>query len=129
MQGYLLDTHTFLWLAADDQRLSQHARGVFLRPASTLYFSIASMWEMAIKASRKKLVLPTSVAAFVSRQMVTNGIRELPVETRHACEVETLPWHHTDPFDRLLAAQAFAETLVLLSADTIFDAYGVMREW
>lgn len=129
MKGYLLDTHTFLWLAADDPRLSQHVREVFLKASSVLYFSAASMWEMAIKASRKKLSLPTSVAAFASRQMVANGIHELPIEKRHACDVETLPWRHTDPFDRLLAAQALSETLVLLSADGIFDDYGVLREW
>ena len=125
---YLIDTHAFLWFAADDPQLSRRARAVFADPAQECFLSAASVWEMAIKASLGKLVLDTSLEQLV-RGGVARGVRLLDVTAAHAYHVERLPFHHRDPFDRLLVAQAAHEGLHVITADAQFDAYPVKRVW
>lgn len=125
----LIDTHAFLWFVAGDRRLSSRARRRIEDPANDKLLSVASVWEIAIKASLKKLTLSVSIDVLVKEGAVDNGIALLDIRADHAAAVTHLPWHHRDPFDRLLAAQASAERLTLVSADTAFDAYGAVRVW
>jgi len=125
----LLDTHAFLWAIADDPRMSQSARAAFLDPANALYFSMASAWEIAIKKSLGKLKLSGRWQLWLAREMTRNGIAWLPIEFRHCARVTSLRFHHRDPFDRLIVAQALLERHAILSADAIFDRYGIRRIW
>jgi PIN domain nuclease of toxin-antitoxin system len=125
----LLDTHTFLWWVADAPELSARARGAVGAPDNECFLSAASCWEMAIKASNGKLELDGTVERFVPHHLSVNGFRELPVEIRHAARVSRLPFHHHDPFDRLLVSQALEEDLSIVSADPIFRRYGLKRIW
>lgn len=125
----LLDTHTFLWFVGGDTRLSQAARAAIEDPANTGLLSVASAWEMAIKVSLGKLSLTMPVERFIVEHGEGNGIELLGITLAHVGAVETLPFHHRDPFDRLLIAQARVEGLTVIGADTTFDAYGVKRVW
>ena len=125
----LLDTHAFLWLLAGDKRAPARARRMFEDPANTVTLSLASMWEMSIKVSLGKLEVPGPLQTFLAEQLAENGIQTLDIAFRHVCAVETLPFHHRDPFDRLLAAQCLEDGLPILSADPIFERYGVKRIW
>jgi PIN domain nuclease of toxin-antitoxin system len=84
---------------------------------------------MAIKVSLGKLELPSPVGRFLQEQLAVNRILELPIELRHTARASTLPFHHRDPFDRLLAAQALEEGLSIVSADPVFRRYGTKRVW
>jgi PIN domain nuclease of toxin-antitoxin system len=123
----LLDTQAFLWWVADDPRLSRRAARAIA--ATECLLSVASCWEMAIKASLGKLTLPGALDRFVQEQLEVNGFNLLAISLEHASVVAGLPFHHRDPFDRLLAAQALAEDLSLVSADPVFRRYGVTRVW
>jgi PIN domain nuclease of toxin-antitoxin system len=125
----LLDTHTLLWWLADDPLLSIPARKSIANPRHDCYVSIASCWELAIKASLGKLRLANPVERFIPRELAANNFQLLPIEFRHVARVESMEFHHRDPFDRLLAAQALVEKMTLVSADEMFDAYGVKRLW
>lgn len=127
--AYLLDTHTFLWMATEPDRLGAAARARIEDVESRLLLSVASVWEMAIKKSLGKLELPSSVEEFVDDQLAATDTRLLEVGTAHAGRVEFLAWHHRDPFDRLLVAQALHEGLPVLGLDADFDRYGVERIW
>ena len=124
----LLDTHAFLWGIADDPRLSQPARRA-IADATERFLSLASCWEIAIKVSRGRLTLPKAIERFVPEQLGLNEFQILPVDLDDVARVATLPLHHRDPFDRLLAAQALSEELTLVSADPVFRKYGVKRVW
>jgi PIN domain nuclease of toxin-antitoxin system len=126
---YLLDAQAFLYVVADDPRLPGRARAFFVDPDNEPRLSVVSAWEIAIKASIKKLALPDRAGAWLSEQLATNQVGLLPIELDHIGRVADLPFHHKDPFDRLLAAQALSEKLPLLSGDIAFDAYGVERIW
>ena len=125
----LLDTHAFLWWVDDAATLSRKARSAIADPDNECFFSLVSSWEMAIKVSLGKLRLPTTIERFVPDQLAANGFREQQIHFRHIARVGTLPFHHRDPFDRLLAAQAMAEELAIVSADPVFRKYGVSRIW
>lgn len=126
---FLLDTHTFLFMAMSPERLGAEARRCIENPQSALLLSFSSIWEIAIKVSLRKLDLQGSVASFLDEQLAATRTTLLPIELRHATRVEALPWHHRDPFDRLLVAQALCEQLPLLSRDPLLDSYGVVRVW
>ncbi|MCS6909121.1 MAG: type II toxin-antitoxin system VapC family toxin [Anaerolineales bacterium] len=129
----LLDTHTFLhtflWFVGGDARLSLLARQLIEDVAQQPLLSIASLWKMAIKISLGKLTLNPSFSDFIPRQLQLNGIQLLGIEFRHTALVATLPFHHRDPFDRMLIAQALSESIPILSQDPTFDAYGITRHW
>lgn len=126
---YLLDTHTFLWAAAGSPELSDRARRILTDPKPELFLSVASAWEMAIKVSLGKLILARPLAAMLSEGLRGQGIHLLAVHLDHVLAVARLPFHHRDPFDRLIIAQAVAEELVVVGRDEVFDRYGVRREW
>jgi len=123
----LLDTQAFLWWVADDRRLSRRARTAIAATPSVL--SVASCWEMAIKASLGKLTLPHPVDRFVQQQLEVNGFTLLPLSLEAAAAVADMPFHHRDPFDRVLAAQARLGRLPIVSSDPMFAKYGVRRIW
>lgn len=127
----LLDTHTFLWsvIASFGPGLPPATRELLVDPANTLYLSTASVWEMAIKVSTGKLQLPQSVRQIVNLEISRGDVRLLNIQLNHLALIETLPFHHKDPFDRLLIAQAQAENLTIVSVDAAFDPYGVNRLW
>ena len=124
----LLDTHTFLWFIDDNQRLSSNAKSL-LESDNELLLSTASLWEIAIKLSIGKLSLPQPFEPFVRQQLSINAIGILQIETAHLHVVSTLPFHHRDPFDRLLVAQAIVEQVPIVSADVEFDGYSIGRLW
>ncbi len=125
----LLDTHVLLWFLADDPQLLVGAKQRIEDGANKKFVSIASCWEIAIKTGLKKLDLGESYATFLLRELATNQFELLEIRLSHATFVETFPFHHKDPFDRLLAAQALLENIPLVSRDAIFDDYGVSRIW
>lgn len=119
----LLDTHLILWAAGDPDRLSEDARQLLLDPATELYFSAASLWEVTIKRSLGRSDFEIDPRR-LWRMLPANGYRELPVTGEHAITVEMLPLLHKDPFDRLLLAQAQVEGLTLLTVDRQLAEYG-----
>ena len=125
----IVDTHAFLWWIADDPALSRRARAALADAGNECLLSVASAWEIAIKVSLGKLELPGDVRRFLPEQIAANGFGVLPVEIAHATRLAALPFHHRDPFDRLLAAQALEEGVAIVSADPVFRSYGVKRVW
>ena len=125
----LIDSHSFLWFVWMDAKLSTVAHALMADPNTKHYFSPASFWEMAIKVSLKKLDLGESFAVFVPREASKLNLAILPIEMRHASVLTTLPYHHKDPFDRMLIAQASAEAMPIVSADLVFDLYPITRLW
>lgn len=125
----LLDTHVFLWWIGDDPALSRRARAAIADPGNECLLSTASAWEMAIKVSLDKLDLDGNLERFLPEQMAANGFGMLPIDLRHVSRVARLPFHHRDPFDRLIVAQALVEDLSVVTADRVFAKYGVRRTW
>ncbi len=122
MSDLLLDTQVFLWMNAEPEKLG-HARERLLDPAGNLFLSAASSWEIAIKYSLGKLVLPEVPARYVPSRMRLTGVDRMPLEHAHVLQVASLPHHHRDPFDRALIAQAMIEGLMLVTADPVFRLY------
>lgn len=129
MTNLLLDTHAMLWFLWDDQKLSSRAKELIEDGDNRKLVSIASCWEIAIKVGLGKLDLGEAARSFLTREIAKNNFELLPISFDHATMVEGLALHHRDPFDRLLIAQATMESLSLVSADSIFDQYGVLRLW
>ncbi len=125
----LLDTHTFLWFIAGNPNLSSNARSLIEDVTNDKFVSPASLWEIAIKFSLGRLPLSAPFDVLIPEQMSINGFELLPMEIEHIAAVATLPHHHRDPFDRLLAAQSLVEQMPVVGIDTAFDAYGVNRLW
>ena len=125
----LLDTHTLLWLSLDDPQLSDTARELIADLDNELLLSPASYWEIAIKISLGKYELTEPLAEYVARETNNNDISILPISPAHSQIVSNLPFHHKDPFDRMLIAQSLADGLTILSKDDQFAAYGVAHVW
>jgi PIN domain nuclease of toxin-antitoxin system len=125
----LLDTHAFLWFLLQDSRLSKAAEIVISDPANDIEISPASYWEIAIKIAIDKYSLPMPYQEFIESQLAANDFRVLHIAPKHTAQLINMPFHHRDPFDRLLAAQALTENLPIVSADAKLDAYGVNRLW
>ncbi|WP_437971122.1 type II toxin-antitoxin system VapC family toxin [Sorangium sp. So ce260] len=123
----LVDTHVFLWFLANDPQLSPAAKSSLEEPSNELVMSVASPWEIAIKVSLGKLSIPGDTGAFLEHHMAVNDIELLDIRLRHVARVSDLPFHHRDPFDRLIIAQALVEDIPILSQDVVFDAYGIKR--
>ena len=126
---YLLDTHTLLWIVTNDPRLSKKAKNAYLNSENLICFSIASLWEMAIKISLKKLSIEEPLSEFIQNQIKANDIKFLNIEVPHILALENLAYHHRDPFDRLIIAQSIHEEITILSSDKIFDLYPIKRFW
>ena len=125
----LLDTHAFLWWNADDPRLSQAVRDVIADGHNELYLSVASAWEIAIKAARGSLILPEPPEMYVPSRLQLHRILPLPIQLRHALHVFDLPAIHRDPFDRLLIAQSQLEDLPIMTTDPDIARYDVSVIW
>lgn len=126
---YLLDTHTLLWFLQGDKKLSNEARRLIDSPRNSKFLSIVSLWEIAVKVSLRKLVLEKPFERLFPEQLYFNRIEVLDITVDSLIKLTTLPFHHRDPFDRLIIAQAFVEGLPIIGVDTIFDTYGINREW
>lgn len=125
----LLDTHTLLWFILGDSQLNSRARQLIQDPDNTKWVSPATYWEIAIKVSLGKYLLQEPYEDLMQRGIDGNGFKILPIIPRHTAILITLPYHHRDPFDRLLVAQAIAEGMPLISRDEQLDAYPVRRLW
>jgi PIN domain nuclease of toxin-antitoxin system len=124
-----LDTHALLWFLADDPKLSATAKGAIEDPANERWLSPISLLEIALKNRIGKLPLPAPFGALFPSSLVAEDIHLLPIEARQIEPLTTLPFHHNDPFDRVIAATSQVERLRLVSVDAILDAYGVTRLW
>ena len=125
----LLDTHAFLWFILDDPNLSGTARDLISDGDNVVEISPASYWEIAVKISLGKYQLPEPYADFMERELAANDFGVLPIEPKHTAILTDLPFHHRDPFDRMLVAQAVCEGIPLVSVDPRLDAYAVTRLW
>ncbi|MCW3062043.1 MAG: PilT protein domain protein [Capsulimonas sp.] len=125
---YLIDTHTFLWFGTEDDLLPSRIHALIQNPDNDIRISIASFWEIGIKNSIGKLPLNTNILG-LEQQAHDLDIEILPITIQAIHQVTSMPSHHKDPFDRIIAATALTMGETLLSADTIFDSYGVSRLW
>ena len=119
---FLLDTHFVLWIPIADNRISASARRILTDPANEFSFSAASLWEIALKRSRRGGSFAFDPRE-IRRQMIENGYEELPVTGEHAVAVDSLPAIHSDPFDRILIAQAIVEGITFFTADKTIGRY------
>ena len=126
--GLLVDTHLLLWWASMPEQLPESARSRLDRVDQPLFFSVVSLWEVAIKASLACVEFQVDPPA-LRRGLLLEGFRELPIQAEHVLEVRHLPWIHRDPFDRLLVVQAHLEGLRLLTADRTLVGYGEAVCW
>jgi Uncharacterized protein conserved in bacteria len=122
---FLLDTHVWLWLCRSPEKLSKHTRRHLLKEQNELLLSAASVWEIAIKYSIGKLPLPSPPGEYVLEGLTMTDTHPIAVQFSHAVRVARLPFHHYDPFDRLLIAQAQAEDLPIVTSDPQFKPYEV----
>lgn len=125
----LLDTHALLWWIYGDRRFSRRARSVLEREGSEIFVSAATAWEITTKARTGRLPFAPDVAADVFGAILSQGFHALDISTVHAQRAGWLPGHHSDPWDRMLIAQAQAEGLAVVSNEALFDEYGVSRVW
>ena len=125
----LLDTHTFLWFIDGDTALSPYARQLIEDRTNERLLSIASLWEMAIKASLGRLTLALPFTGLVAEHVHGNAIELFEILPRHLDALTTLPFHHKDPFDRMIIAQSQADNIPILSRDSAFDDYAIRRLW
>jgi len=125
---YLLDTHTFMWFINGHKELSDLARKTIERKGANNFVSIASLWEIAIKISIGKLKLKTPFAE-IPRQIVDNGFQVLPIKFEDTFRLSTLPFHHRDPFDRMIIVQSLTNQLNIISRDKQFADYGITVIW
>jgi len=123
----LIDTHVFVWALSAPQKVPTAAWPYLRDPHQKLLLSVASAWELAIKAARGKITLRGGVGGFVGEGCRKTGVALLGIDLAHTVEVQALPHHHRDPFDRMLIAQARVDDLAVLSYDRLFDAYDIER--
>jgi PIN domain nuclease of toxin-antitoxin system len=121
----LLDTHVLLWLRNEPEKLDAAIVKLLMEPVHDLFVSAASAWEIAIKQSNGKLVLPSPAEEWFPDALAGSGLEALPITVDDALAVRALPWHHRDPFDRLLVAQALRRGLTLVTRDPRLAEYGV----
>lgn len=126
---YLLDTHALLWFQDLDPNLSSEALAVIRSGQNECWVSYATVFEISIKISLQKLQLPLPITEFVEKKIVQSNFKLLQIKLPHLTQLSTLPWHHRDPFDRLLIAQALSENLTLVSGDRQMKSYPVHILW
>jgi PIN domain nuclease of toxin-antitoxin system len=125
----LLDTHAFLWWLEGNPRLGERACALIGDPGTRVAVSAVSAWEIAVKLRKGSLVTDRADLGDIVDEIRAQDFDELPITVSHAERAGRLPGHHSDPFDRLLIAQAQAEGLTLVSNEELFDRYGVTRAW
>lgn len=125
---YLLDTTLVLWTAVSPDRLSKRALALVASRDVEVAFSLATMWEVAIKTSLEKPGFKVDSTA-LRNGLLDQGFRQMDLRHEHIAVAARLPWHHRDPFDRLLVAQALVEGLTLLTSDRLLARYGKMVKW
>jgi len=123
----LLDTHVFIWLDTNPSKLSQTALALCENPDNQLFLSIASVWEIQIKVQLQKLHLDVELAEMVTVQQEENGLSILPIELENIYNLNSLPFHHKDPFDRVILSQALTNNMQLISADSNFSQYDMIE--
>ncbi len=119
---YLIDTHIFLWFVSNAKELSKNAKTLIEDEQNEIFISLASLWEISIKTALGKLTINGNYESVID-DLIDNSIEILPVNFAHTVEQNRLPFHHCDPFDRIIVSQAIVENLNFISADTIFDDY------
>ena len=125
----LVDTHCWLWFLLSPEKLNPASREALSDSEHVIYFSVASAWEIVIKASLGKLELPQSPSKYIPDRLTQLGHEQLPILQEHVLELENLPAHHKDPFDRILLVQAQVEDLLLVTADRTLALYGQPLLW
>lgn len=120
---YLLDSQIFVWHLTQPSRIPIDVEAILESPDSDLVLSLASIWELSIKSASGRLPLPRPTARFVAEGATARDIDILPITIAHLEAVESLPYHHRDPFDRLIVAQGMVENLTIISADAAFSQY------
>ncbi len=125
----LLDTHAWLWFVLADKQLSSAARAAIEDPANESFVSMASIWELGIKLSLGKYQLTTPLDEFLSQAIDGQGFQQLDITSAHVVRMAQLPFHHRDPFDRLLIAQTMEESAVFVTLDSQAIAYGITKLW
>jgi PIN domain nuclease of toxin-antitoxin system len=129
---YLIDTHVFLWFVSNSKELSQTAKSLIEDETNEIFISIASLWEISIKTALGKLTINGKYASVID-DLTDNSIEILPINFAHTVQQNNLPFHHKDPFDRIIISQAIVENMNFISADAIFNNYfkgkSVKRIW
>ena len=125
----LLDSNVFLWLLTNRAFLTRRTLALLEDDSNEMFVSSASLWELAIKVAKGKLILPGSSVASLYKQATLIGVTILPITTAHILRTETLPHHHRDPFDRMIVAQAIEENLTILTSDSEIPRYSVPVIW
>ena len=119
---YLIDTHTFLWFTEGSSELSVKAKNLIKNKDNEIFISIASLWEISIKTATGKLEITGSYDLIIE-DIIENEMQILPINFAHTVIQNQLPFHHRDPFDRIIASQAVVENMDLINVDAIFDTY------
>jgi len=125
----LIDTHVFLWLRNSPDKVPKDVLQLYQNSNNVVFLSMASIWEMQIKNQLGKLDLDLPLGELVEQQCLENELKILNIEAEHIYALQNLPFHHSDPFDRLILSQAQIENLTLASADRIFHQYDVNLIW
>lgn len=119
---FLIDTHTFLWFVSGSNELSETATKLIEEENNNIFISIASLWEISIKTAIGKLQISGNYDTVIN-DVVKNEISILPINFTHTVIQNKLPFHHKDPFDRIIVSSAITENMNLISRDTVFDSY------
>lgn len=125
----LLDTHSFLWFIGGDEQMPELVRQLIANSENEVWLSIASLWEIAIKVSIGKLTLRQPFAELIPKQLILNDIEVLSIGFDDLSLVANLPFHHRDPFDRLIIAQAITKGLPVVGKDSQFSNYSIELIW
>jgi len=125
----LLDTHVFLWLRTEPEKVTEKVLAAYYDMDNDVFLSMASIWEIQIKQQLSRLELEIPLNRLIDEQCVRNGLQILPIETQHIFALADLPFHHKDPFDRLILSQSKFENLILSSADNVFCEYDIKLFW
>jgi PIN domain nuclease of toxin-antitoxin system len=125
----LLDTHALIWIVDNDSRLTRKVKSLYLDEDNLFFVSLATVWELAIKISLKKIEIKSDLVDFVGEHIQGNNLGILPIQLSHCFQLQKLDFHHRDPFDRLILSQAIVEGMSIVSADKAFDHYPIQRIW
>ena len=126
---HLVDAHSLIWALDDPRKLGNRSIAVLEDPANELVVSAGTIWELSIKVGLGKLSLSLPFRTWIEKALVDLGLVVSPITLEVAERQMALPFHHRDPFDRLLVAQCLLEAIPIVSADSVFDQYGVGRIW